>query len=485
MVMLNAKVIINILGLLSGINGLFMLLCIPVGLYYGDKSIISFVYSSVTCFVIAIVLMFFSRDHNKNLKKRDGYLIVSAGWAILALTGSLPFIISGSIPNYTDAFFETISGYTTTGATILTDIEILPYSILFWRSITHWIGGMGIIVLTIAILPLLGIGGMQLFVAESPGVSADKLHPRIKETAKRLWAIYVLLTVTETVLLYFGGMSWFDAVNHAMSTISTGGFSTKNASVAHYDSSFIQWVIIVFMFIAGVNFTMTYFALKGKFKKIRKNEELQFYAFLTVSVGLFVSLAVFVNNPTNFEQSLRDGFFQVVAILTTTGFVTADYTIWSHFVTVIFFWLMFMGASAGSTSGGVKIVRHIILLKNSVLELKKLIHPSAIIPVKLNGKSVNTEIVFNVLSFFLIYLIIFMTGAAFLASLGIDFETAIGASIGCLGNIGPGLGKVGPVYNYSFIPEVGKWFLSLLMLLGRLELFTVLILFTPFFWRKN
>lgn len=483
--MLNTKVIVNVLGLLSGINGLFMAACLPVALYYNDPCVDSFVYSSLTCFAIAAVLMLVSRGHDKNLKKRDGYLIVSAGWTMLAITGSLPFLFSGSIPSYTDAFFETISGYTTTGATILTDIESLPYSILFWRSITHWIGGMGIIVLTIAILPLLGIGGMQLFVAESPGVSADKLHPRIKETAKRLWAIYVFLTALETGLLYFGGMTFFDAVNHAMSTLSTGGFSTKNASVAYYDSSFIQWVIIIFMFVAGVNFTMTYFALKGNFKKLLKNEELKFYSILTLSVGLFVSFAVYVIHPTNFEHSLRDGFFQVVAILTTTGFVTADFTVWSHFVTVIFFWLMFMGASAGSTSGGVKIVRHIILLKNSVMELKKIIHPSAIIPVKLNGKSVPEEIVFNVLSFFLIYLIIFMTGAAFIASLGINFETAIGASIACLGNIGPGLGLVGPVHNYAFMPDVGKWFLSLLMLLGRLELFTVLILFTPFFWRKN
>jgi len=356
---------------------------------------------------------------------------------------------------------------------------------LFWRSITHWIGGMGIIVLTIAILPILGIGGMQLFVAESPGPSADKLHPRIKETAKRLWAIYVLLTGLQTVLLIVGGMTIFDAINHAMSTVSTGGFSTKNASIAHYESLYIHWIITIFMFVAGVNFTVTYFALKGNFKRLVNNEEFKYYALAAIGSSLMVSVLIYTLNDYSISSAITEGFFMVLAIGTTTGFVTADYTTWTPVVTVIFFWLMFMGASAGSTSGGVKVVRHLVILKNSILELKKLIHPSAIIPVKLNNKAVSNDIVFNVLSFFLLYLIIFIFGAVFMASLGLDFKTAIGASIACIGNIGPGLGDVGPVHSYASIPSVGKWFLSFLMLLGRLELFTVLVLLTPFFWKKS
>lgn len=462
-----------------------MLLCVPVSIIYNETVIYSFFKSGLVCFGLGAFLLYISRKHEKTLKKREGYLIVTLGWLMLAFTGCLPFYISGYIPTFTDAFFETISGYTTTGATILNEIETLPKSILFWRSITHWIGGMGIIVLTIAILPILGIGGMQLFVAESPGPSADKLHPRIKETAKRLWAIYVMLTGLETVLLIFGGMTFFDALNHAMSTISTGGFSTKNASIAHYDSLYIHWVISVFMFVAGVNFTVTYFALKGNFKRLINNEEFKYYSFAAIGSSILVSALIYLLNDYSVSSAITEGFFMVLAIGTSTGFVTADYTTWTPVVTVIFFWLMFMGASAGSTSGGVKVVRHLIILKNSILELKKLIHPSAIIPVKLNNKAVSSDIVFNVLSFFLLYIIIFIFGAVFMASLGLDFKTAIGASIACIGNIGPGLGDVGPVDSYASIPAIGKWFLSFLMLLGRLELFTVLVLLTPFFWRKT
>ncbi len=484
--MSNYRIVIYVLGLLAAINGLFMLLVIPITLMDNNRALSAFLISGLLWIVLGGLTVLATRKHEKVIRKREGYLIVTTGWLILAFTGSLPFLISGAIPSFTNAFFETISGYTTTGASILNDIESMPDGILFWRSITHWIGGMGIIVLTIAILPLLGIGGMELFIAESPGPSADKLHPRIKETAKRLWAIYVFFTGLETLMLIAGGMSAFDAVNHAMSTLSTGGFSTKNASVAYYDSPFIQWVIILFMFIAGINFTMTYFALKGNLNRLWKNEEFRYYTLLTLVVGLFVGSAIYLIHPSwAVEPALREGFFQVVAIGTTTGFVTGDYTSWTPFITVIFFWLMFTGASAGSTSGGVKVVRHIIIIKNSILELKKLIHPSAVIPVKLNRKAVSEESVFNVLSFFLIYLMIFIFGAVVMASTGLDFKTAIGSSLACIGNIGPGLGGVGPLDNYAAISPFGKWFLSFLMLLGRLELFTVLILLTPFFWRKN
>ncbi|MFT7031851.1 MAG: trk system potassium uptake protein TrkH, partial [Cyclobacteriaceae bacterium] len=397
--------------------------------------------------------------------------------------GALPYILSGAIPNFTDAFFETISGFTTTGATILTDIESVHRGILFWRSLTQWIGGMGIIVLAVAILPILGIGGMQLFVAEAPGISPDKLQPRIKETAKRLWFIYFSLTAMETVLLWIGGMTFYDAINHGLTTMATGGFSTKNAGAAHF-APHLQYIMVLFMFLAGTNFTMTYFGSHGKFKKVWANEEFRFYLGTCVLLTLITATSIYFTTGQDFEKSFRDGLFQVISITTTTGYVSADYTQWSSFLTMLFFVMMFIGASAGSTAGGVKIVRHVILLKNSILELKRQLHPSAIIPLRFNKVAVPKDITFNILAFIMIYISIFGLGSIIMASLGVDFDTALGSVATCLGNIGPGLGSVGPIDNFAHIPMFGKWFLAFLMLLGRLELFTVLILFTPYFWRK-
>ncbi|MCD4747616.1 MAG: TrkH family potassium uptake protein, partial [Bacteroidales bacterium] len=402
---------------------------------------------------------------------------------ITSLFGALPFLLSGSITNYTDAFFETISGFTTTGATILTDIEVLPKGILFWRSLTHWIGGMGIIVLSIAILPILGIGGMQLFVAEVPGIVPDKLHPRITHTAKRLWMIYVFFTVIETVLLKLGGMNLFDALCHAFATMATGGFSTQNDSITGY-SPLIQYIIIIFMIIAGTNFTLHYFALHANIKKIWKNEEFRFYIYFIFGMCIFIMFFIFFLSDIRFEEAFRNSLFQVVSIITTTGFITSDYLIWPGYLWFLIFILMFIGGSAGSTGGGIKVVRQLLLFKNSGLELKRLIHPQAIIPVRYNGKAVPQNIIFKVMAFFLFYMIIFALGTLVMALLGLDLKSAIGSSAATLGNIGPGIGSVGPVGNYADIPAFGKWFLSFLMLLGRLELFTVLILFSPAFWKK-
>lgn len=481
----NYKVIFKILGILLVLNGAFMILCIPFSLYYGEGDLMALLISSlVTAGTGGLMLFITRKSANKELRKRDGYLVVTGGWLIMSFFGSLPYLFSGSIPDLTNAFFETLSGFSTTGATILTDIESVHKGILFWRSLTQWIGGMGIIVLTVAILPILGIGGMQLFVAEAPGISPDKLQPRIKETAKRLWFIYLGLTLTEMVLLWIGGMNFYDAINHALTTMATGGFSTKNASIAYYQSPFIQYVIILFMFLAGTNFTMTYFAMKGKFKKVISNEEFKTYSLVTLFISLLVAFTIFGLNITGFEQSFRDALFQVVSVVTTTGYITADYTSWTPFITIIFFILMFVGASAGSTAGGVKIVRHLILIKNSILELKRQIHPSAVIPVRFNKRAVNRDITFNILAFIMIYISIFAFGSIIMGVLGLDFMTSIGAVATCLGNIGPGIGTVGPVDNFAHLPALSKWVLSFLMLLGRLELFTVLILFTPYFWRK-
>lgn len=496
---LNYQIIISFLGLTSMLNGVFMLLAVPFSIYYQEGTKWGILYAGLITIALGFIMWFFNRNAEKNLQKKEGYLIVTFGWLILSLTGTLPYILSGAIPEFTNAFFETISGYSTTGSSILTDIESMPKGILFWRSATHWIGGMGIIVLTIAILPLLGIGGMQLFMAESPGPSADKMHPRITETAKRLWLIYFSLTITEFFLLKIAGMNWFDAINHAMATLSTGGFSTKNASIAYWNGMpIVQYIITLFMFIAGTNFMITYFVFKGKWQRILKNEEFKWYFLGTLGIVVLTTFLIAnyqdpmmvttIEHPMpwgKFESAFRHAGFQVVAILTTTGFVTADFTMWNSFATMILFSLFFIGGSAGSTSGGVKIVRQIMMIKSSLLELKKLLHPSAIIPVRYGGKAVHQSIIFNILSFFVLYMLIFILSAIILTFFGLDFISAIGAAASSLGNIGPAIGSVSPVDNYAHLSTSAKWFCSFLMLIGRLELFTVLILLTPYFWKKN
>ncbi|MDN5204377.1 TrkH family potassium uptake protein [Fulvivirgaceae bacterium BMA10] len=480
----NFRIIINILGLLLMLSSIFMFFCLVFSIFLGGKDWWALLISALITFGAGLAVWLKTKNStNKELRKRDGYLIVTSGWLVMSLFGTLPYILSGSIPSFTDAFFETISGFTTTGASILNDIEAVPSGILLWRSLTQWIGGMGIIVLTVAILPILGIGGMQLFVAEAPGIAPDKLKPRIKETAQRLWYIYLGLTVAELILLLLGGMPFFDALNHSLTTMATGGFSTKNSSAAEF-TPYVQYVIIVFMFLAGTNFTLTYFGLKGNLKRVWRNEEFRKYIYIIGIFTLIIVISVFFNTDNGLEKSFRDSLFQVVAIITTTGYVSADYTSWGFFVTALIFIMMFIGASAGSTAGGVKIVRHIVLFKNSFLELKRQMHPSAVIPVRLNRKAINQEITYNVLAFIMIYMSVFATGVVVMSWIGVDFETAIGSVATSLGNIGPGLGSVGPVDNFSHLPGIGKWFLSFLMLMGRLELFTVMMLFTPYFWRR-
>lgn len=477
------KVILRLLGILLVIEGLFMLTPLPFALYYQERWIY-LVVSALTALVSGGLLMLSTRGYDpRNIGKREGYIVVSFAWMVISLFGSFPFYISGYIPSFTDAIFETASGFSTTGATILTDIEALPKALLFWRSMTHWIGGMGIIVLSLAILPFLGIGGMQLFIAEVPGPTKDKLHPRITETAKRLWGIYFILTLIQTSLLMFGGMDLFDGLCHAFGTMATGGFSTRNDSIASF-SPYIQYVIIVFMILAGTNFTLHYMAVSGAFASVTRNDEFRYYMAIIGIITLVVSVSLFLDGMFGPEASFRHALFQTVSIVTTTGFITSDYLIWPDFAWFLIFLAMFTGGSAGSTGGGIKMIRHFLLVKNSFLEMKRLIHPQGVIPVRINGRPVSQGIIFNVLAFFLIYLLIFASGSLVMALLGLDFDTAIGATAACLGNIGPGIGKVGPVGNFAFIPDFGKWFLSFLMILGRLELFTVLILFSRAFWRN-
>tara|TARA_Y100000748_G_scaffold257324_1_gene223982 strand:- start:204 stop:1661 length:1458 start_codon:yes stop_codon:yes gene_type:complete len=482
----NLKVIGNIIGILLMINGFLMLTAVPFGIYHIESSWKGILLSSLINSAIGFFLYYSTKNNdNKELRKRDGYLIVTSSWIIMSFFGMLPYLLTGQIPGIANAFFETVSGYTTTGATILDDIESLDHGILYWRSLTQWIGGMGIIVLAVAILPFLGIGGMQLFVAEAPGVSIDKLQPRIKETAQRLWQIYISFTVVLFFILWAEGMDSFQAVNHAMTTFATGGFSTKNASIGYFESPMIQYTIILFMFISATNFTLTYFAINLNFKKVINNEEFRIYFFFIVILTLVVFLTLLGIDSSYAEETFRSALFSIVSIITTTGFTTVDFTGWNEFITILFFILMFFGASAGSTSGGIKIVRHVILLKNSYNEIKKQLHQSAVFTLKFNNNKVPQSVVTNILAFMMLYVVIFSVGSIIMTILGVDFITSIGSVAATLGNVGPGIGEVGPSSNFNSIPNAGKYFLSLLMFIGRLELLTFLMILTPVFWKYN
>ncbi len=492
---INTKIIIYFLGFLLLINGGFMFLSALMSFIYKDGIAVSLLTSGVIVSLIGLIFLFINRNHDKQINKREGYIIVVLGWISMILSGTIPYIFTGTIEGFSNIIFETTSGFTATGATIINDVEVLPEGILFWRSITHWLGGMGMIVFAIAILPLLGIGGMQLFSAESPGPSTDKLHPRITDTAKRLWLIYVSYTFIETICLQIAGMSFFDAINHSMSNIASGGFSTKNASLGHWNHNpIIQYIVIFFMFLAGTNFVLSYFGFKFDFKKIFKDEEFKIYSLFIVGFTLSVAFIVYFNTDflssyenqfERIEGVFRHSLFQVVSIITTTGFVTADYTSWTPLLLLIFFGMMFLGGSSGSTSGGFKIMRHLLIIKNGILQFKKILHPHAIIPLRYNKSSVSSEIIHNILGFFIVYILSFIIGTIVFALLGLDFESALGVSASSLGNVGPSLGSFGPMNTFFELPFLAKWWSSFLMLLGRLELFTVLIVFTPYFWSKS
>ena len=482
--MLNVKMIFKTLGFLLFVEGFFMLLSLLVSVIYKGPDTNSFFYSALISMCTGAIAVFSFRNARKEIGKREGFVIVSLVWIVFSFFGSLPYILSGSIPSLTDAFFETMSGFTTTGSSILNDIESLPHGVLFWRSMTQWLGGMGIVVLSLAIFPLFGIGGMQLFAAEVPGPTPDKLNPKISQTAKNLWAIYVLFTLIETVLLWVGGMSLFDAVNHSFTTMATGGYSTKQASIAFWDSAYIQYVIIFFMFLAGTNFTLSYFALTGKFKRVIQNEEFKYYILFIVGFTAIIFTGLLVSTHLGVEKTFRNALFQVVSIITTTGFATVDYLQWQPILVILIFSLFFFGGSAGSTGGGIKIMRIVLLIKNSYYELRRMIHPNAVIPVRFNKNSVSEQIITNVLAFFIFYFIVFFLSTIAFTLIEPDMESSMGAVATSLGNIGPGLGNVGPAETFAHIAPAGKWFLSFLMLLGRLELFTVLVLFSPSFWRK-
>jgi trk system potassium uptake protein TrkH len=480
-------------NVLKPISGLLLILAgnlsVPalIALKESEKeSLVGFIITIILLIIIAAIsLLVLKGYHPKQLSTKDGFLFVSLSWLLSALFGCIPFIVSGTIPHFADAFFETMSGFTTTGASILTEIETLPRSILFWRSQTHWLGGMGIVVLAVAILPMLGIGGLQLIKAEAPGPTTDKLTPRVTETAKILWAIYVGMTIAQTLLLMLGGLSLFDSLTHTFGTLATGGFSTYNSSVGHFSSPYVHWIITIFMVLAGINFSLHFQMITGNFKTVFKDIEFLAYLSIFVSFSLVISFYLFFNhNETDFWTSLRLSAFQVASILTTTGFATSDFEMWPAMAQVMLFTLMFVGGCSGSTGGGIKVVRLVALFKTALNEMKILIHPRGIFRVRMNGVLIKKEILYSISGFFFIYILSLMITTLITATSGVDSITAFTTSLATVGNIGPGFGLIGPTDNYAFFPAYVKLFLTFAMLVGRLEMYTVLVILTPLFWKR-
>lgn len=479
------RTIAHLMGILLIILGFSMLLPLLWAIYYQENDIFAFSVTASTSIAIGLFI-FFTIKPEGDIRQREGYAIVTLGWLVAAFTGSIPYLLAGTFDNFADAFFETMSGFTTTGASVLTNIEVLPHGILFWRSLTHWLGGMGIMVLFVALLSALGVGGMQMFKAESPGPVAEKIKPRISETAKILWFTYVILTIAEAILLLLAGMNLFDALSHTFGTLATGGFSTKNLSIGFYQNPVIHWIITIFMFASGANFALYYAALKGKsLKRFWESAEFRLYSIIIILAILMISANLLVYTDRGIGDIITTASFQVVSITTTTGYATEDFDQWPLLSKAVIFVLLFVGGCAGSTGGSIKVGRILVLLKQSLLEFQKAIHPRAIMSLKIRGKAVPEEVVLNISQFFFIYILILFIATICMAGLGLDIISSITAVAATLGNVGPGLGQVGPAQNYSSVSTVGKYLLSFLMLLGRLELYTVLVLFLPTFWSRK
>ncbi len=458
-------------------------ICAIVALLNGGPDVAPLVAAAAIAIVLGVAANRLTQ-RPADLTIRESYLIVSLAWLSAALFGALPYWLAG-LATPLDAFFESISGFTTTGASIFPDPGALPRGILFWRDLSQWLGGMGIIVLAVAVLPFLGVGGMQLFRAEVPGPTPDRLRPRISQTANILWRVYVGLTAAQVMLYLAGGLSLFDSLTHAFGTMPTGGFSPRTASVGAFASPFVQYVTILFMYLAGVNFALHYRALRGRPHSLLEDEEWRFYTILllvALAIVLTANLAAGIGGSP--EEAFRSALFQVVSIGTTTGFATADYVAWPGVSQAVLLFLMFVGGMAGSTGGGMKTLRFWAALKQGVTELRKHLHPRAVMVTRVGGKVVSEGVMLNILAFMLLFVASFIVGAMLLAMMGLDLLTAAGASAAAIGNIGPGLAAVGPTGNYAWVPDLGKVVLSALMLLGRLEIYTVLVLFHPEFWRR-
>lgn len=483
--MINIKMIYRIMGFLVLLETAILLCCSGVSFYYGEDDLMSFILTAGITFVVGAALLFAGKSAKRQLGKRDGILIVSISWLVISIFGMLPFYISRYIPDITNAFFETMSGFTSTGSTILDDIEALPHGLLFWRSFTQWFGGLGIVFFTIAVLPIFGVGGVQLFAAESSGLNQDKVHPRIGVTAKWIWSIYLGLTLILIALLIAGDMPIFDSVCHAFATTGTGGFSTKQASIEYYNSPYIEYITAIFMTVSGINFTLLLLFVNRRFKKFFENTELKWYLISVGAFTLFIAAGLYQTTSMEVEEAFRISFFQVASLHTSTGFATSDYMTWQPVLWGALCTLMFIGACAGSTSGGIKCIRMVILTKIARNEFIRIIHPNAVLPVRVNKQVVSQSILTSMLAFIFVYLMIVIVSCLIFMALGMGFMESVGTVVSSIGNMGPGLGLTGPAYSWNHLPDLAKWLSAFLMLAGRLELFTVLILFSPGFWKKG
>jgi len=479
------RYVFYLVGILTFILGGLMAFPLLCGLFYRDASVMPLTYAmAVTLSAGALMFMGFRSPKTEYMSQREGMAVVAISWITVGLFAALPFYWAGIFDGFVDAFFESVSGFTTTGASVMTDIEAVPRGILLWRSLTQWLGGMGIIVLSLAILPFLGVGGMQLYKAEVPSPMPDKLKPRISDTAKILWKVYALFSLAELLLLIMGGMGFYDALCHTLTTMPTGGFSTKNLSLAHYDSLYFDGVVMIFMVLAGINFSLHYQFIRGNSLAFWKDSECRFFLAVVMVLTLVVSFNIYGSVYQSIGDALRFGSFQVISILTTTGFATADYNQWPAMSQMLLLLCMFLGASAGSTGGGMKCMRIMCCFKYCYKELFNLLHPHAVTTVKIGGKTISNEVIRSILGFLSLYLMIFALSSVLLAGMGVDLVTAFSAVASCIGNVGPGLHLVGPAGNYAEIPDMGKWLLIWCMLLGRLEIYTVIIFLVPEFWRK-
>lgn len=483
--MFHPKAIFRIIGFLLLFEALSLLSSVPVALYYGEPT--EYLLLSVAAMVVSgSFFAYVCRKAGRNVSRKDGYIVVTVIWIIFSLFGSLPYMLSGYIPSFTDAFYETMSGFTTTGSSILSNIESLPRSLLFWRALTHWIGGLGIVFFTVAVFPIFGLGDMHLFAAESVGPMRAKLHPRISVTARWILTVYLGLTVIATVAFYAAGMGWFDSLCHSMSTVSTGGFSTKQASIAAFGSPLIEYVTILFMFIGGVSLSLQYLLIfKGRIKELFRDTEFRTYLMFVLFFTAIISVGLFLTTTMTAEWSFRTALFQVVSIQTTTGFATVDYTLWSPLLWLMLCGLMFVGACSGSTSGAMKCVRVATLFKVMWNEFKRIVHPNAVLPVRMARKIVPTSVQSAILAYTVIYFFMVIVGLVVNMAFGIDFLNSFGLSVTSVGNVGPALGNYGPMDSLALLPAGVKWFCSFQMLVGRLEFFAVLLLLTPIFWKRQ
>ena len=482
-------VVLRVLSLISLIVSLFMIFPLALAVCDGAAGRLAFLASLAVGLLISLGFFLAGKRGTdyQQLGIHEAIAVVGFSWVIASAVGALPYLFSGAASTYADAFFETMSGFTTTGATILTDIEGLPRGLLLWRSLTHWIGGMGIIVLSLAILPFLGVGGMELYKAEVPGPTPEKLTPRLHETALLLWEVYLALTVAETLLLTLGGMSLFEAVVHSFATIATGGFSTRNASIAAFHSPYIEWVITAFMFASGVNFSLYFLIFARRVRAVLGDEELRWYAAIVAASALAIALCLLRRGFSGVEPALRASFFHVVSLITTTGFVTENYDLWPEFARFLLLILMVVGACAGSTGGGCKVVRFLVLRRQVQAETLRLLHPRATVTARMNGRAIGRDVMDSASAFLVLYLLI-MTSATLAVTAfdhpKLDVMSAFSGVVACLSNVGPGLGALGPVENFAWLPAGVKWILSFCMLAGRLELFAVFLLFLPGAWRR-